>query len=325
MAERNYLLEALAQSRTRQSWNDRLEHWEKPASASEEAMIERAATMVRDIMAKNQWFAAEGIQVLPQGSYYNNTNVRQEADMDLRAVHKDIYIEYAPGVIVETAYAALGYHSTGRTYGQTAAQMRAEIASQLSGRFGADHVDANGNKAIRLKRATGSRADVDVVPCFRLHHVIWNPFTRIYQTIEGAAIFGRDGTLIVNFPDQHHANGIAKRATTKLRFKKNVRMLKRLRDELVEGSVFNKGEVPSFFVECLAYGVEDEYFLVEADDRYDRLQRVVLRIHQHLNDATWLGTATEINGVKTLFGIHHPWTIDTARRFSAEAWTRLKA
>ena len=325
MAQRNYLLEALAQSRTRQSWNDRLEHWEKPASPSEEAMIERAVTMVRGIMAQNRWFAAEGIQVIPQGSYYNNTNVRQEADMDLRALHKDIYIEYAPGVIVKSAYASLGYHPTGRTYGQTAAQMRTEIAHQLIGGFGTDHVDANGNKAIRLKRATGSRADVDVVPCFRLHHVIWNPRARIYQTIEGVAIFGRHGPPIVNFPDQHHANGIAKRTRTKLRFKKKVRMLKRLRDELVDSGVFKKGEVPSFLVECLAYGVEDEYFLVETDDRYDRLQRIVLRIHEHLNDAIWLGAATEINGVKPLFGTHQLWTTDMARRFSAEAWTRLKA
>ena len=43
----NYLLEALPQSRTRSSWNDRLAHWEKPASDTEEAQIERAASMVR--------------------------------------------------------------------------------------------------------------------------------------------------------------------------------------------------------------------------------------------------------------------------------------
>jgi hypothetical protein len=34
-------------SRTRSSWNDRLTHWERPASDSEEVQIERAAAMVR--------------------------------------------------------------------------------------------------------------------------------------------------------------------------------------------------------------------------------------------------------------------------------------
>jgi hypothetical protein len=100
--ERNYILEALARNRTRQSWNDRLEHWEKPASDSEEGMIERAAAMTRQVMSANPWFIAERVQIQPQGSYYNNTNVRKESDIDLRAVHPDIYIQYhlattAPG------------------------------------------------------------------------------------------------------------------------------------------------------------------------------------------------------------------------------------
>jgi hypothetical protein len=98
MRERNYILEALAHGRTRQSWNERLEHWEKPASPTEEEFIERAAAMVREAMTGNRWFAAEGIHIVPQGSYYNNTNVRRESDMDLRAVHPDIYIVYASGV-----------------------------------------------------------------------------------------------------------------------------------------------------------------------------------------------------------------------------------
>src|SRR3989442_12398141 len=104
MQQRNYLLEALAQSRTRQSWNDRLAHWERPASDSEEGMIERAAAMVRQVMSGNNWFSSEAVENAPQGSYYNNTNVRQESDIDLRAVHRDIFIQHAPGVLQSTAY-----------------------------------------------------------------------------------------------------------------------------------------------------------------------------------------------------------------------------
>ena len=102
-------------------------------------------------------------------------------------------------------------------------------------------------------------------------------------------------------------------------------MLKRLRDELVEGGAIKAEQVPSFLVECLVYGVEDGYFLVEPDDRYDRLLRVVTRIHEQLNDASWVGTAREINGVKLLFGVHQGWTLDAAKKFSAEAWVRLVA
>jgi hypothetical protein len=166
-------------------------------------------------MAKNRWFTKEGVKIASQGSYFNNTNVRQEADMDLRAGHNDIYIQYAPGVIVERAYAALGYYDTGRTYGQIAGQMRTEITQELTGRFGAIKVDSTGNKAIRLKRAVGTRADVDVVPCLVLHYVIWNPVSHVYQTINGVAIFPKVGAPTLNFPDQHNANVIAKRSREK--------------------------------------------------------------------------------------------------------------
>jgi hypothetical protein len=65
VASANYLLETLTQSRTRSSWNDRLTHWEKPASDTEEAQIERAASMVRNALSSSQWLAAEGVIVAP--------------------------------------------------------------------------------------------------------------------------------------------------------------------------------------------------------------------------------------------------------------------
>jgi hypothetical protein len=290
----------LTQSRTRQSWNYRLEHWEKPASDSEEAIIQRAAATVRETMARSRWFTNQGIQIVPQGSYYNNTNVRREADMDLRAVHPDIYVQYAPGVISQYAYAALGYRSTGKNCSETANLMRVEIARQLVDRFGSLHVDVSGNKAVRLTGLAGSRADVDVVPSLVCHHVRWDPMAAIYRTIDGVAIFGRNGAVTINFPEQHNRNGIAKRERTRHRFKKNVRMLKRLRDEMVDAGILNGGEVPSFLVECLVYRVEDEHFLVEWDDRYDRLRRIVGRMHAQLNVPDWSSSALEINDIRDL-------------------------
>jgi hypothetical protein len=127
----------------------------------------------------------------------------------------------------------------------------------------------------------------------------------------------------MNFPDQHHENGVQKRARTQLRFKRNVRMLKRLRDELVESRVFGAEEVPSFLVECLVYGVEDQYFLVETDDRYDRLVRIVTRIYEQLGDPTWVSNTLEINEVKFLFRPDQGWTAAAAKRFTAAAWNRL--
>jgi hypothetical protein len=325
MQQRNYLLEALAESRTRQSWNDRLAHWERPASNSEEVMIERAATAVRTLMSRNKWFADEGVRIAAQGSYYNNTNIRQESDMDLRAVHPMIHVLYGDHVVKQCADSVLGYRFGERTFDHVVWQMRIEMTSEFIDAFGALNVDSDGKKAIRVEGIPGSRAPIDVVPCFDLHFVLWDAVASEYLVIKGIAIFSRDGGITINFPDQHHENGMEKRARTELRFKKNVRMLKHLRDELAAGGVIRQRDVPSFLVECLVYAVEDDFFLVEADDRYDRLIRVVRRVHEKLDDPAWLRTATEINGVKLLFGSHQAWTADFAKRFSAAAWNRLLA
>jgi hypothetical protein len=50
--------------------------------------------MVRTALAGNAWLQAEGVMIASQGSYFNNTNVRLEFDMDLRAVHPLVRIEY---------------------------------------------------------------------------------------------------------------------------------------------------------------------------------------------------------------------------------------
>jgi hypothetical protein len=321
--QRNYVLEALARARTRQSWNERLSRWERPASDSEEAMIERAARAVRGVMSGNSWFVGEGVQIAPQGSYYNNTNVRRESDIDLRAVHPLIHVEYAENVAQESANVVLQYSPSGKTFGEVIAQMRHEMGREFAKRFGALNVEVDGNKAICVRGVPESRAPLDVVPCFQLHYVEWNSVVGQYFVTRGIAIYSRDGRVTFNFPDQHHDNGIQKRAGTQLRFKKNVRMLKHLRDELVAGGIINDEEVPSYLVECLVYRVEDHYFLVEADDRYDRLRRVVERMLEQLNNPTWVRAAMEINEVKLLFGSHQGWTADAAKQFSLAAWNRL--
>ena len=319
---RQVIEEALAKSRSRTSWNERLTHWERPASDHEEAKIERAARMVRNIVTNNEWLTGEGVSVCPQGSYFNNTNVRVEADMDVRVQHPSLKVIYHAGVDEAQADEALGYTRTGKSLSEIMATMRAELERDLVAVFGEERVDASGNKAIRVDGLDGSRADCDVVPAFTLHIINTgggSPFAS-----EGVAILGRDGSWTMNFPDQHHANGKAKRSRTAHRFKKNVRMLKRLNYELADTGAIAK-RLPSFFVECLVYAVEDPYFLVEEDDRFDRLLRILYRARELLQDAAWAQEATEINEIKYLFRDGQAWTLAQARAFVDAAIGRMEA
>ena len=245
--------------------------------------------------------------------------------MDLRAVHPSLKVEYAPGVLVDAARTVLGLYDTGLTYWQGIQEMRRQIIRELSRRFGASNVDSSGNKAIRPKKLPGSRADVDIVPAFTYYWVVWDSDASKYQVKEGVAILGNDLNWTYNFPEQHHTNGIAKRVRTKYRFKRNVRILKRLRDEPVDTNQLEPKQAPSFLIECLMYAVEDECFLVEADDRYDRALRILHRLEECLNDSNWVSNVTEINEIKYLFRPTQPWNVNDARKLVRTARLRMEA
>lgn len=165
--------------------------------------------------------------------------------------------------------------------------------------FGSAGIDATGEKAIKVHGLDGSRADCDVVPTFRLNvfqQTIYGPIM-----LEGVAIRDRSGIgWTYNFPRQSHENGKEKRRRTMLRFKKIVRMLKGLNYEL-EALGKIKRRIPSFYVECLVYLVEDDFFLVDSDDRYDRLIRILNRLVHKLCDDALCNDVTEVNEIKYLF------------------------
>jgi hypothetical protein len=117
---------------------------------------------------------------------------------------------------------------------------------------------------------------------------------------------GTDGNWTVNFPEQHAANGTAKRGRTSHRFKRNVRIFKRLCAELAERQQLLS--VPSFLVECLVYNVEDDHFMIESDDRFDRVVRIARRLRAMLANPLYASNMREINGIKPLFGMGQAWS-----------------
>jgi hypothetical protein len=309
--------------RRRAEWNDRFAHWERSESDAETQRIERARNMVQQALGKNLWLNSERARIIPQGSFTNRTNTRLDADIDLRVQHPSLKIEYRHGVDVATAYRQGAYYETGVSFGYTSDRMRAEIRSELVAAFGASAVDDSGNKAIRVKGLEGSRSEVDVVPCFTLHHIVGQTILS-RTTVSGTAILSKDkANWTLNYPDQHSENGRYKRLNTGLQFKRVVRIVKRLRGDMTERGVL-RFEVPSFLVECLVYLVENGHFTVEADDRYGRASRVLNRLAEILGNPLVVYSSYEINGVKSLFGGGQAWTLDTAKAFVSLATSHIR-
>ncbi len=307
--------------RRRNEWNARFAHWERPASVTEDGTINRAERNVRRAISDNDWLMDQGVQVQPQGSYHNNTNVRVEADIDLRVTHSAVKVEYDADVLQSAAADALDYSVNGLTEAQAFAMMRSSLMSALGGAFGYFKINA-GNKAIRIQGITGSRAEVDVVPTVTYHRVHWNSYLARYDVTEGVAIFSTDGRWTLNFPEQHHANGIDKNDRTSRRFKRVTRIIKRLRADMATRGLFTT-EVPSFLIECLVYAVGDDYFLVDSDDAYDRVVRVLRRMRELVSNPLAAAALTEINEIKLLFHASQPWRIDTALALTDAALAHL--
>ena len=249
--------------RSRTSWNERFEYWERPASETEEIQIARSAGMIQRALNNNAWLVGEGVQIRSQGSYHNNTNVRQDSDMDLCVWHPGIEVMIEAGLTYEEVNLSLDYtYNNKRLIHNVAAELRCKVGQALRATFGTANVD-EGNKPFRVSAVPGSRADADVVPAIRLDYVRrrWTGLVPSLDCVEGVVIYAKDGTRIENFPRHHHENGKAKRERTGYRFKRMVRTAKRLRDELLALGQLSPTQAPSFLIESLIYGVEDFVFL----------------------------------------------------------------
>ena len=137
-------------------------------------------------------------------------------------------------------------------------------------------------------------------------------------------IYGGDGGTTINFPEPHYQNGVHKNERTLRRFKRAVRCLKALRDELVAAGLVADKEVPSFLIECLVYRVDDSLFWMDGL-RAPRLRLILYSLYGLLSDQHWVATAREINNTKLLFGVEQPWSVDSARRFVSLAINYLEA
>lgn len=308
-------------NRSTADWNERFEQWRKPASRSEEERIARTARMVREAINARGGMLSESL-VIPKGSYHSNTNVRANSDMDIAVVHPSVVRISDWGE--ELADATLGLYSTPRTNAEVFAELKAELAAALYATFGYAGV-IPGNKAIAIHANPGTRVDADVVPALTLWNVWpkanWRSLSPSYH--EGIALFPPDGSMIVNYPVQAHINGVNKNNATGRRYKRVVRILKRMRDELKEnfmlGPLLAQDVPPSYLVESLCYNVPNCVYN-DLENYYDLVTGTLSSLLAGIDAGN---PFFETNGIKPLFAefgrYKQPWTKATARGFCVAA------
>lgn len=260
----------------------------------------RTHEIIRHALSTERWPSTVAFDTYLQGSYRNDTNIRQDSDVDivveLTSAFAHNVAELSEGVrgqILSSSTPA-SYHLGGFYY---------DVLSVLYQAFG-EHAVTPGNKAIRVN-ADAQRLPADVIVCqtYRLYDETAKYECGIQFETQ------RERRVIVNFPKQHYQNGVSKQESTRSCYKRTVRMLKAARSHLVVIGALDSGVAPSYCVECLLYNMPSSLFKASLGATYE-------------NTVRWI-TSTELsnlkcqNGLQDLFGtLPEQWAIEDAHRFA---------
>ncbi|MBU3631165.1 nucleotidyltransferase [Polynucleobacter sp. AP-Melu-500A-A1] len=284
------------------SLEEKLSGWTSPSSDTEKDKQDRTERMIRDAINSHAPFDNCSLKVFAKGSYANNTNVRSDSDVDIAVECTDVlYWEESEK----------GNHLPGKPYEGiwTPSKLRSELIAAMMANF-PGQVDSSGSTAIQIN-SSSARVDADVVPCFSYGYYLK------YGTRDGTKIFKKDGSSIVNYPDQQMENGTAKNNVTNYAYKKGVRLLKRIENAMAADGTFR--ELPSFFIECLAYNCPNHVYLHSTWTDY--LRAILFYIWDNLQgDEPSEGRWLEANECFFLFHSEQKWTRADGREFAIAAW-----
>ena len=227
--------------------------------------------------------STERIHIFIQGSYANNTCVRNESDVDIAVVREDLF-EYAFGA---------NFSSSTEEKAKEAKVLKDAVERVLRNRF--TNQVHRGNKSIKVDGNT-YRKQADTVPCLSLHYFYRSHLQDYLTYRDGVVIFADDGSVIRNFPKQYISNGKTKNVRTNYYYKKMVRIMKKMRHIMSDCGYKSADNVSSFGLESLLWNVPDAYFI-----KYKSYGFVFEGLIGYLHNNQYiLINGLEANGIKDL-------------------------
>lgn len=292
-------------------WHSTFSTWAKPPGENEEKKASNAADDINKAIRNHPALAGKRLQVYASGSYRNNTNIKSESDIDVAVVSQDLFFYELPqdGSLTPQM---LGFSSSSS---YSFERFREDVGKALVEAFGPRAVTP-GDKAFDV-RETGTRLDADV-SVFLEHRRYTGA-----KDANGAWAFhtgvemrprSDSGRRIINWHQQHYDEGVKRNTETRRRFKRVVRILKRLRDELGAGD-----DVPSFLIECLCFNASDSCFNKSEHTYYDDVAAVIAELESATGAPDRASKLWEVNRLKRLFGSENRWNPESARELLRRA------
>ncbi len=239
-------------------------------------------TLAYSVSMRNK-YSSEKVHIFIQGSYANNTCVRNESDVDIAIMREDIH---------ESAYGAtFGVFTDNKK--EEAAKLKDAVERVLKTKF--PYQVHRGNKSIKVDGNT-YRKQADTVPCLSMRYFYRTHFNDYLTHHQGVIIFADDGTIIRNFPKQHIVNGKTKNSQTNYYYKKMVRIMKKMRHLMSDCGYGCADDVSSFGIESLIWNIPNIYFTKYTNYGF-AFEEIVNYAYSH---KAGLVNYYEANGIKKL-------------------------
>jgi hypothetical protein len=252
---------------------DQLETWANLPSSKQFTDTYASIKSVLE-SARAPYHGKRNFKVHLQGSYRNDTNVYGSGDVDIVACTSDTF-GYNLNDLPQ-AQLDLYRSSTSPDVQSACDPFRQELFSWLGAYYGYGEVDP-GKKAIVLK-GNGTRRKSDILACTEYRHYYRYAFAGDQSFHPGIRFCTTDGQWIVNYPKQHYNNCAAKNGDTSEWFKPTARILKNMRNRMINNGVINADLVSSYYIEGMLCNVPNPSFGVT-------FQSTVANCLNHLRNA----------------------------------------
>lgn len=288
-------------------WDTQFSQWAQPPSKTEEERCENAESMIRNAISASDSLRNRNIRIFTHGSYQNNTNVRKDSDVDVGILCKDTIFFGLP-----SGYTREDFNIGPATYHY--AEFKRDVGQALVDYFGPDAVK-RGNKAFDIHE-NSYHVEADVAPFFE-----YRKYSERGTYESGVQLLSDNSQTVINWPEQHHENGKDKNLNNGGRYKRVVRILKFLSNEMADGGSAFAEQTPGFLLECMCWNIPDQYF--GADKISDDVRACLVWMYQNSKEVDQEADWTEVSRLKQLFSAEQKWTREGANRFIVEAWQHL--
>ncbi len=289
-------------------WESIFTTWSKSPSKTEQDKMENAEKGIRNAIKASDKLNSRNITVFTQGSYRNRVNVRKDSDVDIGIVCYDVFFPEYPDDNIKSM---VEKNLSNATY--TYETFKNEIEEALVERFGKDSV-SRGKKAFDIKE-NSYRVEADVAAFFEHRR-----YTSANNYLSGVEMIPDDYNppRIRNWPEQHYENGVKKNNNTYRRYKKIVRILKSLSNEMASNDISEAKCVPSFLIECLVWNTPNNIF--DCSTLKSIVRNTLVFLYNNTKSYETCSEWGEVSELKYLFRDSQPWTRQQANDFILAAW-----